>query len=166
MWWGGQCPPARFLVPLLPLLGVALAVRLAGSRTGLARWLAGLWITGAVLAAVALADPAARILLNRGNRPTRLWAALSGPTPIGDYLPSLTHASERDARLALAWLAALAVVLALDRVARTRPRVDQGFASFALAVWGLLFVCLVIDLVVGGPSGLAPAPPDPPGDSS
>src|SRR5207244_3872396 len=29
MWWGGQCPPARFLVPLVPTLAVALAVRTA-----------------------------------------------------------------------------------------------------------------------------------------
>jgi hypothetical protein len=38
MWWGGQCPPARFLVPLLPLLAVALAWRRveppAASRAG------------------------------------------------------------------------------------------------------------------------------------
>jgi hypothetical protein len=38
MWWGGQCPPARFLVPLVPLLALALAARVTLSRTGLARW--------------------------------------------------------------------------------------------------------------------------------
>jgi len=25
MWWGGQCPPARFLVPMVPVLALALA---------------------------------------------------------------------------------------------------------------------------------------------
>ena len=35
MWWGGQCPPARFLVPLLPFIGAPLALRLAGSGSGL-----------------------------------------------------------------------------------------------------------------------------------
>src|SRR5512134_4119662 len=101
MWWGGQCPPARFLVPMLPLLVAAVALRLAQSRSGLARWWSGLLLTGFVLSIVAVAEPAARLLLNRGNRPTRLWAALSGDVPLGDYLPTLTHASERDARVAL-----------------------------------------------------------------
>ena len=32
MWWGGQCPPARFLVPLVPVLALALAARVGGSR--------------------------------------------------------------------------------------------------------------------------------------
>ena len=40
MWWGGQCPPARFLVPLVPLLAAGIALRV-GSRVPaprLARW--------------------------------------------------------------------------------------------------------------------------------
>ena len=49
MWWGGQCPPGRFLVPMLPFLVVALALRLAHSRAGLARWCPGLLLTGALL---------------------------------------------------------------------------------------------------------------------
>ena len=138
MWWGGQCPPARFLVPMLPLLAVALALRLARARTGLARWWPGLFVTGLVLSAWAVAEPAARLLLNRGNRPTRLWAALSGDVAIGDYLPTLTHASERDARLALVWLIALGLLLVLDRLAESRPRVDRAFGSFAVAVLAVL----------------------------
>jgi len=84
-----------------------------------------------VLSAVAVAEPAARLLLNRGNRPTRLWAALSEGVPIGDYLPTLTHASERDARLVLVWLVALGLLLALDGLAQVRPRFDRAFSSFA-----------------------------------
>ena len=151
MWWGGQCPPARFLVPMLPFLGVALALRLARAQTGLARWWPGLFLTGVVLSAVAVAEPAARLLLNRGNRPTRLWAALSDGVPIGDYLPTLTHASERDARLALVWLGALGLLLALDRAAASRPRVDRAFSSFAAAVAAVLLLGIVIDLGVGQP---------------
>ena len=51
----------------------------------------------AVLAAVGLRarrcspsrDPGDLLLLNRGDRPTRLWAALSGGRRVGRYLPSL-----------------------------------------------------------------------------
>lgn len=149
MWWGGQCPPARFLVPMLPVLVVAAALRLAESRTGLARWLPGLLATGAVLSAVSVIEPAARLLLNRGNRPTRLWATLSESVALGDYLPTLTHASQREARLAVVWLAALGVLLLLDRLARRSPRVDRAFSSFTVAASALLLLGVVIDLAVG-----------------
>lgn len=159
MWWGGQCPPARFLVPMLPFLAVAIALRLARSREGLARWWTGLWLTGMVVSAVAVAEPAARLLLNRGNRPTRLWAALSDGVAISDYLPSLTHASSRDGRVALVWVVAVALLLALDRLAQGRPRVDALFRSFALAVALLLGLGVVIDWTIGPP--LVGAPPSP-----
>ena len=97
-----------------------------------------------------MAEPAARLLLNRGNRPTRLWAALSGDVAIGDYLPTLTHASERDARLALVWLVALGLLLALDRLAQGRPRVDALLRQLRGPV-------VVLLLVVRGRSGRGPA---------
>jgi hypothetical protein len=156
MWWGGQCPPARFLVPMVPFLAVALALRLARPRAGLARWLPGLVLTGAVLCVVAVAEPAARVLLNRGNRPTRLWAALSDGIPIGGYLPTLTHASERDTRLALVWIAALLLLLALDRLAQVRPRLDRAFSSFAAAVMAGMLLGVTIDLIVGPPPVATP----------
>jgi hypothetical protein len=166
MWWGGQCPPARFLVPLVPVLAVALALRVAGSAGGLRRWLAGLWLAGAILAAFLVAEPAARLLLNRGSRPTRLWAALSEGTAIGDYLPTLTHASARDARLAVVWIVAIGVLLVLDRLAAARPRIDRAFSSFALAVAAVLVLGVVIDLAVGPAASLPAAPvPDEVGGS-
>ena len=170
MWWGGQCPPARFLVPMTPFLAVALALRLARPRAGLARWAPGLLLTGAVLGVVAVADPAARVLLNRGNRPTRLWAACRTPSPVGDYLPTLTHPSERDARLALVWLGALLLLLALDRLAQVRPRIDRVFSSFAAAVMAALLMGVAIDLDRGPAcrrgAGLRPEPAGEPADGS
>jgi len=158
MWWGGQCPPARFLVPLLPFLAAALAVRVAGGRHGLVRWLPGLLGAGYALAALAVVEPGARLLLNTRDRPTRLWAALSGEVPIGDYLPSLTHASPRDTRVAFVWLAAIGILLVLDRLAATRRRVDRAFSSFSAAVALLLLIGVAID--VG--AGRRPAPSLPP----
>jgi hypothetical protein len=162
MWWGGQCPPARFMVPMLPFLVVALVVRLSRSRRGLARWWPGLVTTGILLSAVAVAEPAARLLLNRGSRPTRLWAALSGEVPIAGYLPTLTHASDREASVALVWVVALAVLLAADRLALRRPRLDAAFGSFALAVAAVLLVGVAIDIAVGPPPASAVVTPEPP----
>ncbi len=159
MWWGGQCPPARFLVPLLPFLTVALALRLSQSRSGLARWWPALWLIASTLAAVAVADPGAKLLLNRGSRPTRLWAALSGGgVAIGDYLPSLTHASERDARVALVWVVAIGLLLLLDRLARSRPRLDAAFRSLSMPVAALIVIGLAIDVVAGPPPPVRTSP--------
>ncbi len=160
MWWGGQCPPARFLVPLLPFIGAA--ARAAALRVGHRpqALVPGALDHGSLLAAVTVADPAARLLLNRGNRPTRLWAALSGGTAIGDYLPTLTHASERETRVAVVWLAVLALLFVLDHMARSRPRVDALFRSFAVPVLALLLVGAIIDLVIGRPVPAATVAPE------
>jgi hypothetical protein len=124
MWWGGQCAPARFLVPLVPSLAALVALRLdavgaAAGERGLAglRW--ALLAAGIALAAFMLARPADLLLLNRRDRPTRVWEALAGTTPagpvsLGDFLPSLVLPSEADSVRALAWLAGVAALLAWD----------------------------------------------------
>lgn len=126
MWWGGQCAPARFLVPLVPTLAAAIALRLsrpddagAPAARGLAGMRFALLALGAALAAFMLARPADLLLLNRRDRPTRVWEALAGSTPTGsvsagDFLPSLVLPSDAEAARAVAWLALLAALLAWD----------------------------------------------------
>ena len=131
MWWGGQSPPGRFLVPLLPVLAVAVGLRVAESPRGLARGYLPLSAVGLALALFAAARPGELLLVNRGDRPTRLWAALSGEVPVERYLPSLVAGTPEDWRVALGWLAAVGVVLVLDRLAvrRDRPRKSEGPAD-------------------------------------
>ncbi len=145
MWWGGQCPPARFLVPLVPVLALALAARVAVSRTGLARWRWPLALLGIATTIGMTIRPGALLLLNRGDRPTRLWAALSGERPIGTYLPSLVSASSDEWRVALVWLAALALLLGLDVAARRRERIDRLFRGLGLPIVLLLVVGMAVD---------------------
>lgn len=132
MWWGGQSAPARFLVPLLPLLAVALALRLSEVPRGLARWRLALLVVGLGLAVFMTVRPGALLLVNRGDRPTRVWAALSGETPIARYLPSLVSNERTETRVALVWVVLLAVVFGLDVVARRRPTVDRWFGGLTL----------------------------------
>jgi hypothetical protein len=132
MWWGGQCPPGRFLVPLLPFLGLAVAVRLGNAGTGLARWRWPLLAGGGALALFMVAQPPDLLLLNRADRPTRVWLALSGDTPLMRYLPSLVRADPAELRVALLWLAVLAAILCLDVLARSRERFDRWFRGLAL----------------------------------
>jgi hypothetical protein len=122
MWWGGQCPPARFLVPLVPALAVAAACT---DAVGLwrARWaLAGF---GAALWAFMAVDPGRLLMLNRGDRATRVWTALSGPFDLNALLPSLIRPDAHDFRVLFAWLAVLAAVLAVHAW-RVRQRTSRS----------------------------------------
>lgn len=159
MWWGGQSPPARFLVPLVPLLAVLVALRTAAGRTGLVRWVAPLAGIGGAYLAWAVADPGRLLLVNRGSRPTRLWTALSGETDVGRYLPSLVGAHSDDWRVASVWLAALALLVGLDGLARRRPAVDRAFRGLLLPFVLLLAIGSAIDGWARPPGpGTAPSP--------
>jgi hypothetical protein len=152
MWWGGQCPPARFLVPLVPVLVLAAAARVAASRRGLARWRWALLLIGIATTIGMTVRPAALLLLNRGDRPTRVWAALSGERPIGSYLPSLVSAAADEVRVTVVWLAALVLLLGLDVLARRRDRVDRLFGGLGLPIALLLAAGVAIDgWARGGP---------------
>ena len=145
MWWGGQCPPARFLVPMVPVLALALAARVALSRTGLARWRWPLTLLGVATTIGMTIRPGALLLLNRGDRPTRLWAALSGDRPLATYLPSLVSASPDEWRVAFVWLMVLAVLLGLDVAARRRDGIDRLFRGLGLPIVLMLAIGVAVD---------------------
>jgi hypothetical protein len=146
MWWGGQCPPARFLVPLVPCLAVALAARAAEDSRGLMRWRTALMASGYALAFFMVADPGRLLLLNRGSRPTRLWGALAGEGQLGRYLPGLTEIDGAEARVAALWVLTLLVLFALDGLAEDRERPDRLFRGLGLPLALVLAVGLGVDL--------------------
>jgi hypothetical protein len=153
MWWGGQCPPGRFLVPLVPLLATMVAARVAEApRRGLARWTVPLVAAGFGLLLFMTARPAELMLLNRGDRPTRAWAALSAETPVERYLPSLVAGGGDEMRVALVWVVALAALIVLDRLALRRDDVDRLFRGLGLAVTLLLAIGVLVDLWARRPS--------------
>ncbi len=148
MWWGGQCPPGRFLVPLLAVLGPLVALRAARdpqAPRGLLRWRAALVTVGFAIVAFTIYDPGRLMLLNRRNRPTRLWTALSGEGDVGRYLPSLTHPDAAEGRVAALWLAALGLVLLLDAVSRSRAWADRAFGGIGLPLALFLLVGAGVD---------------------
>ncbi len=91
------------------------------------------------------ARPEALLMLNRGDRPTRVWAALSGVTPVGRYLPSIVAGGPSDLRLTFLWLGLVVLVLALDVVARRRKDVDGAFRSLGFPLFLLLIVGVAAD---------------------
>jgi hypothetical protein len=146
MWWGGQCPPGRFLVPLVPFLALAAGAGVAASARGLVRWRAPLAATSLALAVFMALQPADLLLVNRGDRPTRVWAALSGDAAVGRYLPSLVFSDPAENRTAAVWLAILAGLFALHGAAGKSDRVDRLFGGLTLPLALLLAGIALIDL--------------------
>ena len=145
MWWGGMCPPARFLVPILPLMAIAVAHRVAASGRGLARWRWPLVGVGLALGIYMIHNPVDRLLLNQRDRPTRVWTWLAGDVDLGHYLPSLVARDDVELRISMVWLAALVVLIGLDRLAQDRDRVDRVFRGMALPVLLLISVGVAVD---------------------
>lgn len=116
MWWGGLCPPARFLVPLVPVLGATIACAASEGRGLLVRLRWPLIAAGWALAFFMVWRPEDRLLLNRPDRPTRLWEYVAPEA--GRWLPSLASTEPRDVVLAGGWGLAVAALLVLDRGSR------------------------------------------------
>lgn len=82
MWWGGSCPPARFVVPGVPALALLLAAALP-RRPQLA---AGLF--GISLAVVLVASHSPRALHNRADGESGLLRVLAPALDLDPSLPS------------------------------------------------------------------------------
>jgi hypothetical protein len=96
LWSGGTSPPARFLLPALPLLSIAAAALLSREREiGVGRLAPWLFASSIVLALSMLFLPGGPFFLNARDGTGRIWEALSTPWNVADYLPSLVRADLR-----------------------------------------------------------------------
>ncbi len=145
MWWGGSCPPARFVVPSLPALALLLAPAL-GRRRDLAAALFGL-----SLSVVAWAAEAPRAIHNQASGESGLLRLLAPDLDLDPLLPSFVVEDPHAVLLALSLLAAIALAwrfrgrgillagasyLALAGGLRDRPWVDRRLATQRLLeVW-------------------------------
>jgi hypothetical protein len=129
MWRGGFNPPARFLVPVVPALALAVAARLRASlRAGAALLVAwSLW-TGAI-------GTWDRALVHRDRDGTApLWRAASGAEEWTRLLPGyvLDQSQPGRARLTVVWAIAIASAVALGR--RGRVATPAGLAAAGLGL--------------------------------
>jgi len=89
MWWGGSSVPARFVVPILPLLAPMIAVAIREHRGAAARGAIGLTLAYSVLAFVAvMARPAAMLMYNDRDGTGRLVETMQAGAPLTASLPS------------------------------------------------------------------------------
>ena len=115
MWWGGSSAPARFLVPILPLLVpfVAAAVARLDGPSGRALVVSSVCLA-LCLSAVAIGSAGERLVYSDPHGLASLVGALQGPAPLDRLLPAFTEEnwSTPLAQL-LRWLAALAASCAV-----------------------------------------------------
>ena len=131
MWRGGFNPPARFLVPVVPALALAVGARMRlGLRAGAALLVAwGLW-TGAI-------GTWDRAVVHRDRDGTApLWRAASGAEEWTRLLPGFVlDESEADrARLTVVWVIALAAAVAGWRKGRVATPAGLAAAGLGLVV--------------------------------
>ncbi len=125
MWRGGFNPPARFLVPVLPLLAVLLGAALRARITSGAALLIGFTVWAGCLGA---AEP--RLVHRDRDGTAPFWRAASGAEEWTRLLPGYVLADPDRRSLAFVWGAALAAAA----LSRKRPTP----ASMALCTGGLL----------------------------
>ncbi len=121
MWWGGACPPGRFVVPAVPALALSLAL---GARR---RPAAAAALLGAGAAVLLLAAQTPSALHNRADGESGLLRHLFRAVDLDGSLPSFVLREPGAGLLALTLLAALA--LAWRFGARG---LAAGLAGFAL----------------------------------
>ncbi len=122
MWWGGYCPPARLIIPILPLLVPLLAAGLRALLRSSVRWLVYLTVGwSAVMTVLMLIEP------------VRLWSDAENGTGLSSALPLVPRLFPSLADTATPWLhvafavtatAALAVVIV--RAGRTEDAQPPG----------------------------------------
>lgn len=140
-WWGGACPPARYVVPAVPALAVLLAPALR-ARPTLSAALAGV---GAGV--VGLAAEAPRIMHNRADGESLLLRFLAPSFDLSGLFPSFFDMGARPVALtavlvlagAAAWrwrrtglVTGVSLVVLASAALRDRPGVDRRAATLDL----------------------------------
>ena len=150
MWWGGNSAPARFFVPVLPLLCVPAAVLWAKLETRPERLLplAALWFTIFATVIVVSADRG-RIAFNARDAPALWLEWLATAASLAQGTPSWARESvPAFARDVFVWLGALTAALLGARYAfrRVSGRTQPVVLAWALAIAVMAAVTIVWSL--------------------
>lgn len=133
MWWGGWSPPARFLVPVLPLMAVPSALFLASVRSRSTLSIAGvsLGLTALVTIAVVAVD-SGRLAFNVRDAPA-LWLEWAGrAADLVRAAPSWSRENNAPFFLSIAiWLVAIALAWTVVRITERRGQLETRPAMFA-----------------------------------
>ncbi len=136
MWWGGSSAPARFFVPVVPLLApmIAIAIDRLHGIAGRAA-VAGLLIVSLAVAAVCVAEPKAPFLFNDPHGLSALAHAIQGAAPLDIGLPTFTEEDWlRPFGLLIGWLTAFGIGVGVTMTAIRSRRVSSTWGAAATTV--------------------------------
>jgi hypothetical protein len=136
MWWGGASAPARFLVPVVPLLAPAIALAVARLTRDLGRALVvATVVTSLSIAIVAVAAPKETLLYSDPHGVAALARAVQGSAPLTASWPTFTEENwTAPLPLFAQWLVALALAAIVTMVARRTGVVRTSFWIGATAI--------------------------------
>ena len=150
MWWGGSSVPARFVVPILPLLAPMIAIAIRDLRGSAARGGIALALGYSVLAfVVVIVRPGAMLMYNDRDGTGRLVETMQAGVPLTAMLPSFI---DPDILIQLpstaVWVVAAVLAAVATRLATRRVWIG-GFwgATIAVLVFGAsgsLFAAMVL----------------------
>ena len=151
MWWGGSSAPARFLVPILPLVAPMIAVAFQDlPSTAMRAASTLLLIMSLAVAAVGVTSPQRFMLFSAPHGLANMAEAAQGGSPLSYVLPTFT---EEQLRAPLALLApwAIAGLIALA-VVTLASRLNGRLAGFAAACAGLVAFVISGAVLAGSPA--------------
>ena len=139
VWWGGTSSPARFLVPVLPVLALSIAMwwsrATAWSSTA---GIAAIGVGAVVTIAIALAERG-RFVINAPDSRYSIFEWANGNVDLPAALPSLFRPDTgigQEATIAGLWAAvAVALFLILPRATFRAPINDWTLASWGVVAW-------------------------------
>ena len=141
MWWGGWSVPARFLVPVLPVVAPMIAVALDRCRGAASRGVAGvLLLASMTFFALVTYEPQRRLLFNDRDGTGRLVETMQGGMNLTDVLPSFIQQDwASQLPRVVAWLGAglLAGIVAFA-LGRRRVTLNRAFWSGAVCLVGFV----------------------------
>ena len=118
MWWGGSSAPARYLVPILPLLAPLVAVAFARLKAaGQQALVATFAVSGIVISLLNVADMGRLLVFSSPHGVARLFELVQGGAPLTAAFPTFTDENWISPFVrALPWLAAAAAAIAIAAV--------------------------------------------------
>ena len=139
VWWGGTSSPARFLVPILPVLALCLAIwwsrATAWSKTAAS---AAIGVGAVITSAIAFADRG-HFVINAPDSRHSIFEWANGLVDLAAALPSMFRPDPglgQEASIAGLWAAvAGALFLILPRVPFRPAITNWGLAAWGIGAW-------------------------------
>jgi hypothetical protein len=153
MWWGGSSAPARFLVPIVPLLAPAMAIAIARLRSAGGRaFVASTILFSVAIAIVAVTSPRERLVYSDPHGAAAIARQYEASAPLERSLPTFTEENWRAPLTLLApWLLA---AIAAASIALWAIRAGVLASAFWIAATALSTFVLIAGMLVGS---LSPA---------